>query len=185
MTEILKMSAFLLVVCAVTAGALAVTEKATKGRIEENLRLEEEEARKEVLGGLAFEKSSARKAELGGSEIEIFECFDSAGRKVATVAKGSGKGFGGRIAFMLGIDAEGRVLGVKVVSHAETPGLGTKVMDGSFLAQFKGLSGRESALRKEDPAGRIDAITGVTVSSRAMTRGVRGLLDLLENERGK
>lgn len=182
MTDILKMSAFLVVVCALTAGALALTDGVTKDRIAANKAKVEEEARKAVLGDVAFEKSSARKAVLGGAELEIFEYFDAAGRKVALAAKGTGKGFGGKIEFMLGIDPEGRILGVKVVSHTETPGLGTKVMADDFLGQFRGLSAAEAALRREDPSGRVDAITGVTVSTRAISGGIRKLLDLMKDE---
>ncbi len=185
MIEILKMSAFLLVVCAITAAALAFTDGITKERIAANQLKVEEEARKAVLGDLKYEKTASRKIPLGESEAEVFECFDASGAKVAVVLKGEGKGFGGKVEFILGANPKGEILGIRVISHNETPGLGTKVMSEGFLAQFKGLKGRETAIKKEDPAGRIDAITGVTVSSRAISRGVKGLLELVKDEFGK
>lgn len=82
-------------------------------------------------------------------------------------------GFGGSIALMVGVDPSGTVLGVSVISHAETPGLGAvaaaKTAAGeAFRSQFAG----QTPLAVKQDGGSLDAITGATVTSRAIAQGV-------------
>ena len=78
-------------------------------------------------------------------------------------------GFGGAIDMVVGIDAEGRVTGVAIVSMTETSGLGDNARKESFRSQFVGLSG-SAALTKD--GGSVDALTGATITSRAVADGV-------------
>ena len=91
-------------------------------------------------------------------------------------------GFGGDVSLMVGYDSTCTVLGVSVIAHSETPGLGAKILNEDFLAQYKGQSGE--ILLGED----VDAIVGATISSRAVTDGVNrateGLSRIL-NEPGR
>jgi electron transport complex protein RnfG len=182
--DIAKMAAFLFLVCSVAASALALTDLVTAERIAENKRKVEEEARQAVLGDVRFKEARKREIDLDGVEADLFEYFDESGGKVASVVKGTGKGFGGKIEFMLGVSPKGEILGVKVISHAETPGLGTNVVGdrAPFLGKLAGLKRDECVLRKDDPKGRVDSVTGVTVSSRAITRGVREVMEKLKDE---
>jgi electron transport complex protein RnfG len=186
--EIIKMSLFLFVVCAVAATALAFTDKVTKKRIAANKARVESEARDAVLGATKDKVASVLEhtVELGGETITVFEYKDEAKARLAFVLKGTGGGFGGDVDFVLGVDPAGKVLGVRVISHQETPGLGTKVTEvkagkenKAWLSRLAGLTADEVALTKDDPKGKVDAITGVTISSRAMTEGVQGLLKQL------
>jgi len=183
--EIAKMSLFLFVVCAVAATALAFTDKVTRERIAENKAQVEAEARDAVLGA-AREKAAWVKTfyvEVDGKTLTVYRYEDGDEKPLALVAKGSGKGFGGAVDFMMGVDPAGKVLGVRVISHQETPGLGTNVCDvkpgkedKAWLAQLAGLAAPEVALTKDDPQGKVDAVTGVTISSRAVTRGAAALM---------
>lgn len=71
---------------------------------------------------------------------------------------------------MTGVDAQGKITGVTVTGHTETPGLGTKAMTPEYLAQYNG----QSAVTRtnEGDKTQIDAITGATVSSDAIFRAV-------------
>ena len=62
-----------------------------------------------------------------------------------------------------------------VLSNSETPGLGSKITLSSFTDQFKGLKSKEVVLNKD--GGRVDAISGATISSRAVTDSVRDELN--------
>lgn len=82
-----------------------------------------------------------------------------------------GKGYGGEIDILVGLDEDFTVKEVTIISHTETPGLGGKITEASFRDQFKGLSVDDIALRKD--GGKVDAITGATISSKAVVEAVR------------
>ena len=80
-------------------------------------------------------------------------------------------GFGGAVDTMVGIDSDGKVTGISVISESsETPGLGARSTEPEFQAQFAGQVGTEVAVAKD--GGSIDALTGATITSRAVSEGV-------------
>ncbi|WP_432618282.1 RnfABCDGE type electron transport complex subunit G [Butyricicoccus sp.] len=80
-------------------------------------------------------------------------------------------GFGGAVDTMVGIDGDGNVTGISVISaSSETPGLGARSTEPEFQAQFAGQVGTEVAVTKD--GGSIDALTGATITSRAVSEGV-------------
>jgi Na+-translocating ferredoxin:NAD+ oxidoreductase subunit G len=91
----------------------------------------------------------------------------------------SGSGYGGEISMLVGLDTDYRIKDVAILSHSETPGLGGRITEQSFTGQFKGLETGDIALSKD--GGRIDAITGATISSRAVTEAVyEKMADVIE-----
>ena len=88
-------------------------------------------------------------------------------------------GFDNTITMMVGVDNEGKVLGISVVSHTETAGLGAVAAAGTpagenFRGQFVGASGSVSVTKD---GGTMDAITGATITSRAVCAGVNAALE--------
>lgn len=80
-------------------------------------------------------------------------------------------GFGGAVDTMVGIDSDGKVTGISVISaSSETPGLGARSTEPEFQAQFADQVGTEVAVAKD--GGSIDALTGATITSRAVSEGV-------------
>ena len=80
-------------------------------------------------------------------------------------------GFGGAVDTMVGIDSDGKVTGISVISaSSETPGLGARSTEPELQAQFAGQVGTEVAVAKD--GGSIDALTGATITSRAVSEGV-------------
>ena len=80
-------------------------------------------------------------------------------------------GFGGAVDTMVGIDSDGKVTGISVISaSSETPGLGARSTEPEFQAQFAEQVGTEVAVAKD--GGSIDALTGATITSRAVSEGV-------------
>ena len=88
---------------------------------------------------------------------------------VGRVLAASTQGYSGPIQGLVGLDPAGAVSGVRVLVQTETPGLGAKITGQAFLDQFQGKKAAEVALKKDDPAGKIDAVTAATISSRAVT----------------
>jgi electron transport complex protein RnfG len=93
-----------------------------------------------------------------------------------------GTGYAGEMKLMLGVDAAGRVLGVRVLAHKETPGLGDKieVKKGDWILRFTGLAlGNPPAERwkvRKD-GGEFDQFAGATITPRGVVNAIRGGLD--------
>ena len=89
----------------------------------------------------------------------------------------NGKGYGGKIGILVGLETSRALRGIRVISHQETPGLGAKITNTDFLGQFAGLIPDQLALARD--GGAVDAITGATISARAVAEGVAaGLIDM-------
>ncbi len=83
-----------------------------------------------------------------------------------------GHGYGGAIDILVGVKPDNKSLqGIKIITQQETPGLGAKIINASFLDQFKGVPVNEVDLTRN--GGKIDAITGATISSTAVVKGVK------------
>lgn len=116
----------------------------------------------------------------GGDGAELFLGLDSSGAVVGAAIVGSGMGYADTIQLVYGLDpGEARLLGMRVVASRETPGLGSLIVDDArFVGGFSRIAlqfdaaGELQSLRISDQAqherGEIDAITGATVSVRAV-----------------
>lgn len=90
----------------------------------------------------------------------------------------SSKGYGGDIAIMVGVTAEGKVQAIRVLSHKETPGLGAWISGDEFRGRFAGRSIADTRWAVTKDGGDIDQITAATISSRAVTGAVKAGLDV-------
>ena len=169
---VLRIALTLFLITAVVAGALAAVNSVTKPIIDAQNAAKTQQAIETVLPGGFDEELTA---------------FDSQGGLVSKVYKGANgyalevlpSGFDNTITMMVGVDNEGKVLGISIVSHTETAGLGAvaaeKTSKGeAFRAQFVGQSG-SVAVTKD--GGQIDSITGATITSRAVSAGVNAALN--------
>lgn len=144
MGKIIKLAAILAAVCIISAAGLAYVYLLTQPRIEQNVKIALVRSKQEVLPA------------------------SSKGKAIAV----SPRGYGGPIEMMVGIDEKGKISGVKILSHRETPGLGANIVKPKFLEQFKGKTLKDPIEPKKD----IDAVTGATISSRAVCAGVKEAL---------
>ena len=90
-------------------------------------------------------------------------------------------GFGGTIDMVVGVGTDGTVTGVSIISMSETSGLGANASKESFRSQFVGKSG---VLAVSKDGGEIDALTGATITSRAVTSGVNTALVVASEMQG-
>lgn len=120
---------------------------------------------------------TAAASSMGAKLKELYEVYDGADL-VGYTAKIVASGSQGDIEMMVGTDTENAVTGVAVVSNSETSGIGSKVMTNQqgVLDQFKGLSGAGTL----EVGKNIDAISGATVSSKGVTKGVNAALAVVE-----
>ncbi len=113
---------------------------------------------------------------------KIYVGFDADGRVTGVAAKAAAAGFQDVITLIYGFDpASGKLLGMKVLENKETPGLGDKIeKDLAFVAQFEQATPPLKAVKRgSGAAGEIDAITGATISSRAVVRIINASLGRL------
>ncbi|MBR7184822.1 MAG: FMN-binding protein [Clostridia bacterium] len=129
----------------------------------------------DTIAAAALEARNAAIARIFGEDADISELAPLEETDAVFAVDGGQRGygvslasvgFGGDINMIVGVDAEGKVCGVEIVTHSETPGFGSKGEDPAYLAQYVG-HGAALELGKE-----IDAISGATVSSRAILAGV-------------
>ena len=85
----------------------------------------------------------------------------------------SNQGFGGKMEVIVSFLLDGTVGDFKVINHKETPGLGSKVNDLSFRKNVAGLSPNSDSFKVRKDGGEIDAITGATISSRALIDAIQ------------
>lgn len=165
------------VTCLVAAAGLAATYGVTADRIAEQDRLAQEASLKKAMPEAAsFEQItdakiiSAAQTSAGDVKVSgIFKALDPAGEELGWGIRLGSRGYGGYAQLVTGLDTSGKLTGVSVLSHAETPGLGSKVMDNAgFLALFRDLPEAFSAADVK----KIDSISGATKSSRAVKNGV-------------
>ncbi len=169
MKKLIDYALRLLVICVAASGLLAYVYQSTASRIEENVYREKLFKAKEVLSGRAEE---IKKMDHNG--LEFFRGF-SKGLLVGTVIETSGAGYGGPIRVLSGIGPDGKIIEIAILSHKETPGLGTKVDTSWFKNQFVSKSASGVRLKKDlkpGDADGIDAITSATISSRAVSKAV-------------
>jgi len=101
---------------------------------------------------------------------EYYEIY-SGGEVIGYAFIATGQGYGGEITILVGLNTDFTIKGITIIENTETPGLGTKIIENSFTGQFAGLSSGDVSLTKE--GGEIDAITGATISSKAVTDAVQ------------
>lgn len=148
--------------------ALAGTYGVTKPIIDKNSKKAADDARSAVLPkGDSFDEVKKKLP----TDVNAYHVAKNKSGVVVTTAN---KSFGGLITVMTGIDKDGKVQGVVVTNHNDTPGLGTKAQEPSFINQFKGKSALKGPDVKKDP--EIDAVVGATISSGAVYGAVKKAL---------
>ena len=96
------------------------------------------------------------------------------GQTVAYIVPSETKGYGGTIKLLVAVSADAKVIDYNILEHNETPGLGDNAQKPAFRGQFAGKGAAELTVTK-NPADKeaIQAMTGATISSRAVTKGVK------------
>ncbi len=191
MREMAKMMVVLTIIALISGGGLGFLERYTREPIE--------------YQKLKFVKGPAVLAVLSGCENDPIGDYkkgvtvagegDEAVKKTLFPAKKDGsvfavayeiaaQGYHGDMGFMIGVEMKtGRITGLRVMTHTETPGLGARATEPAFYEQFAGAGLDNLALA--DKGGKIDAISGATITSQGVVTGVREGLELFERSKEK
>ncbi|MDP2940393.1 MAG: RnfABCDGE type electron transport complex subunit G [Candidatus Omnitrophota bacterium] len=157
----------LLIICFCASLVLSVTYKFTQSRIEAQQVNEERNALDEVF-------PDATNFEDKQLEGKTYYLAKKGKKELGFIIKAETKGYSGLITMLVGFDFKAEIKGIKILSHQETPGLGSKIVEirqGDkepwFLKQFQGKRAQDLDLKD------IQAITGATISSKAVLEGVK------------
>ena len=182
----LVLSLVLLVISAVVALLLGFTNSVTKEKIAENVLIEQNAAKQEVLKE-AFDFLEVEFGDKTGLVKGVFQGVDQNGKHVGWCVNVAPSGYGGELDIMVGINPDKTLSGMKVVSHSETAGLGAKATDEKFSSQFKNkktdkpLEVIKSGTPKDN---EIVAISGATITSKAVRTGVNAAIDAVNSVKG-
>ena len=181
MREILKMIVVLALITGASGLLLAGVHEGTREqRKKQILKYLKGPAVKEVLQGCTNNPLNDVKEmplglgpgeETGAGIIDIFPGYKD-GKLWGVALEDSGQGFGGNIDVIVGIDVENdKLLGIGVTTHKETPGLGARIKEEGFRGGFQEIALNQEIAVGAD-GGRIEAISGATISSRGVCEAV-------------
>ena len=167
-----NMTICLLVICLVCSSLLAGVYALTKEPIEAADKAKNEAAIREVLpeGAVSFDEETTISFE--GKDYKYVIARGENGNAVGCAVDVEPVGFGGPIKIKVGFNAMGVIWNTKVLSQAETPGLGAKCTEPSFADQFKQFNPAEKTLKVTKDGGDVNAITASTITSRAYADGL-------------
>ena len=194
MNKIVKNALILMAITLVAGVCLGFVYEITKGPIAAQEQQAKEEAYKSVFPDMAsmepvygreadedlakVQSESAAALEANGlGDITIEEAYlaaDGNGEVLGVVMNITTSGYGGDINFSMGIQKDGTVNGIEILSISETAGLGMRATEEEFKGQFAGKQVESFTVTKTGAASEseIDAISGATITSTGMTNGV-------------
>ncbi len=167
MREMINMVVVLTLLSAFSGGLLAAVRTGTKDQIEQQvLKFQKAPAIKQILSDVSNDPLKDRFKIMDKEEELTFFVGKHGDKSDVITFETSGKGFGGDIGLMVGINIESdKIIGVAVTTHSETPGLGSKAKDDpKFVSQFAGMT-MDKNLDIKKNGGEIDAMSGATVTS--------------------
>lgn len=173
--KVSKIISVMVVVALVSAAALTFVHNMTSEPIQEAQNKLIADSIKEVITAEFNNDPFAEKTVIGqGKDRYTLYPARQDGYITSIVMKThSNKGFGGRLDVIVGFLLDGKVSGYNVVKHQETPGLGSKVNDPSFKKRIIGQTPASENFKVKQDGGQIDAITGATITSRALIDAIQ------------
>ena len=182
MRDLIKMVVVLLVICTTSGVVLSYVNEATKAPREyQYIKFVQEPSIKAVLSDYDNDPVKERiKLVLGedeeGNPIEIVVFPAKKGGETQAIAySAAAKGYHDLIEVMVGVGPEGKLTGISIMTHTETPGLGARIVEPEFTDQFAGLDLETTKLSAE--GGKVDTLSGATFSTVGVITAVGAALE--------
>jgi electron transport complex protein RnfG len=180
--DLIKMVVVLLVICTTSGVVLSYVNEATIAPREyQYIKFVQEPSIKAVLSDYDNDPVKERiKLVVGedeeGKPVELVVFPAKKGGETQAVAySAAAKGYHDLIEVMVGVDPEGTLTGISIMTHTETPGLGARIVEPGFTAQFAGLDLETAKLSAE--GGKVDALSGATFSTMGVITAVDTALE--------
>ena len=166
---IIKIAGVLFIICALVALMLSAVNLVTADKIAENAQARMNESIALIFGDAITTKEVS--GEYQAPVISVYEVYREDGVLEGYAVYTVPTGFKGDIEMMVGVTLAGNCKSVEIISMSETPGLGTKAAEPSFLDQYRNSAAPLTV--KEN----ITPVAGATISSRAVNDGVNAALN--------
>ncbi|MDF1616333.1 RnfABCDGE type electron transport complex subunit G [Petrocella sp. FN5] len=174
--NIIKNAMILFMITVIAGTLLGLTYEVTK----EPIRIQQERLKNNALKAVVFEATEFSLIDLeeGSSEqgiVNLYEATKDGAIIGYAFEMTATEGYGGNIALMVGIGMDDQILGVDVIRHNETPGLGAKITELAFKSEFEGQPVAPLTVIKGAPTGNpgdITSISGATITSVSVTNAV-------------
>ena len=152
---------FITIIVLISISLLAFTNSITKDQIQINT------VKKitEMLGNMFPQMDHYE------TQQDIYVVKNSDNSTVGYAFLATGKGYGGLIDILVGLEDQNTIKGISIIDNLETPGLGARIVEPSYKDQYNDLPIKDSAITSK--GGKIDAITGATISSNAVAEAVK------------
>lgn len=184
MRDLIKMVVILTAICGTSGLVLSYTNQATKAPREyQLLKYVEGPSIKAVLDGYDNDPIKDKivlkmgKDQKGKPILKNIFPAKKGGRIVGLAYDSVATGYHGPIDVMVGFDTTGKIFGISIMTHTETPGLGARIVEPAFTKQFKGFT-LSNDLNLTSKGGKIDSVSGATHSSEGTVEAVRKALEL-------
>lgn len=175
--NIIKPTVTLFIICLAVTLALSVTNMFTEKKISDLQIKAQESSMKKLLKGDEYQKDTLK---LNDENTEYYAVIKG-GKTVGYIFTTSKYGYGGDISVMTAVSTDGKIIGVDILdASGETAGLGQNVTKEGFYSQFKDKSGNISVVKNSAENNEINAVTGATISSKAVTAAVNEALEIAE-----
>lgn len=182
MKKIIITTLSLMIICAVSALLLALTNNATANQILQRSEDSAAAAKTTVLSQAAsFDEIEVT---LNGQTYDCFEGKDKDSDTVGYVITTSANGYVGPIKIMFGVLTDGTISGMEILEISETSGLGMNANNKEFKDQFSGLISGINVVKGEAGANEIKAITGATITSKTVVKAANEALEVYEEIAG-
>jgi electron transport complex protein RnfG len=173
------------VIALAASASLALTDNTTHGAIKAAEKRDLQQSLAQVLpSGFADNDLLKDQITVKGAEGNAVTVYRArlGGESRGAVFEVSGRGYAGDIRILMAVDPAGRIVGVRVLKHQETPGLGDKIeaAKGRWIYDFDGKSLGQPAPEKwavKKDGGQFDQFAGATITPRAVVKAVKGGLD--------
>lgn len=165
-SEMFRLVITLFAISAICAMLLGMVNAITADPIQQAQKEKTQAAMQEVLAADTYSE-----LDYAGSDATVVTVYQAG--DAGYVVQVQPSGFGGVIDMMVGVDRAGSCTGVSIVEMSETAGLGANASKEEFRQQFVGQSGTVAVTKD---GGTIDALTGATITSRAVSNGVTSAL---------
>ena len=169
--ESLKMIVTLLVICVLIAGGMSVVNGITAPIIAQNDVEKLNSSLALVLDADTFTETDAEE------NVQVY-LAKKGGEQVGVCVVCTETGYGGDVKVLVGVKADSTVTGVQILSHSETAGLGANAEKESFRTQYIGKTSGVSVVKNSPKDNEIQAISGATITSNAVTRAVNRAIEI-------
>jgi electron transport complex protein RnfG len=171
-------SMLLAVTCGLAAMLLLANESLTRPEIAKRIAEDQQTLLNQVLAGMSYANdvfAAGRSVVYQGQSYSIYPVINADGAMIAHVIRGQTEGYGGPIRYLIGVNLDGVIQGVRIISHSETPGLGDRIelAKSHWILSFNQRSLSNTplwAVRKD--GGNFDQFSGATITPRSVVRGV-------------